>query len=120
MFECLEASKIDEDGIERVWATVDPYRTDELELGYGRQILLENNYAKNTYEIQEFKLIRGGNNYAGILEKGKEETKTVDEFKAWLLEKGYKDEEYCKRCWQCCSHNPWFSNPLCKYRKGED
>lgn len=94
MFEYLKANRIDGNGVKRVWATVDPFYVNKF--GNGKQICLENNYAKDLYEIQEFNLIHGSNHYVGVLERGKEETKTVNEFKAWLLGNGYTDDDYCR------------------------
>lgn len=94
MFEYLKASKVGKDGIEHVCASVNPFRIDDSGLGYGKTIVLINNYVKNTYEIQEHKLIHGCGQFVCSIEKGKEETKTVNEFRKWLLDNEYSDEDF--------------------------
>ncbi|GEM_PF-3329307 len=94
MFEYLEASKIGKDGIEYISANVNPYRIDERGLGNGKHIVLLNNHMKNTYAIEEHRHMHGFNYYVRSIESGKDETKTISEFKRWLVDKGYSDANF--------------------------
>lgn len=94
MFKYLEMSKINKAGTEHVSATVDPFNLDEDGLGYGKTIVLTNNHSKNTYEIKENRLIHGSSSFLRIIEKGKDETMGVEEFKRWLIDNGYSDKEF--------------------------
>lgn len=94
MFEYLKASSIGKDGIEYITASVSPYKIDKDGMGNGKTISLINNHIKNTYEIHENKHVHGFNYFVRSIEKGKDEIKTVGEFKTWLHNKGYSDENF--------------------------
>lgn len=94
MFEYLKPSYIGKDGIEYMSATVNPYRFDEDGRGSGKNIVLVNNHIKGTYTIEENKHVNGFNYLVRTIEKGNDETITIDEFKIWLIDKGYSDEEF--------------------------
>jgi hypothetical protein len=94
VFEYLEASSIDKNGIETICAKVNPYRIDENGLGNGKVIVMVNNYAKGTFEIEENRHVYGWGQFIRSIKKGKEETKTVSEFREWLINNGYSDEDF--------------------------
>jgi hypothetical protein len=94
MFKYLKMNKINKNGVERVSACVNPFRLDKNGLGYGKKITLTNNYVKNTYEIKECKLVHGCSYFVRTIEKGKEDTKTVHEFKKWLIDNNYSDKDF--------------------------
>ena len=56
MFEYINASTVGKDGIERITAKVNPCRFDNDGLINGKVLLLTNNYIKNNYKIEEFRL----------------------------------------------------------------
>lgn len=94
MFEYLEMSNISrKTGIESVHAKVDPYGIDEYGLCYGKAIALNNNHIKNTYEIMECRMEHGCNCFVRFIESGKDETKTINEFKKWLIDNDYSDKD---------------------------
>lgn len=94
MFEYLKASEVGKDGIEYISANVNPYWFDADGLGNGKSIVMVNNHIKNIYEIEELNHSHGCPQFIRTIEKGKDETKTVGEFKTWILNKGYFDENY--------------------------
>ncbi|MGN9161244.1 hypothetical protein [Clostridium sulfidigenes] len=96
MFEYIKASNIGKDGIEYIGATVNPYWLDDYGLGNGKLIVLTNNHIKNTYEIEEFRHVHGCPQFVNSIKKGKDEIKTVGEFKMWLINNGYSDEDFIK------------------------
>lgn len=96
MFKYLKMSKMNEDGTEHVCAKVGPFALDEDGLGQGKIITLTNNHANNTYEIVEGRLVRGRTHFIRVIEKGKEDTKTVDEFKCWLIRNNYCDKDFLR------------------------
>lgn len=94
MFEYLKMNKINKTGVEHVSATVNLFKLDEDGLGHGTTIVLTNNHAKNTYQIDENRLMRGSSSFVRIIERGKDETMGVEEFKKWLINNGYSDREF--------------------------
>lgn len=94
MFKYLKMNRINKAGTEHISATVDPFRLDENGLGYGKTIVLTNNHDKNTYEIVENRLTHGSSCFVRIIEKGKDETMGTEEFKRWLMDNGYSDEDF--------------------------
>lgn len=96
MFEYINASTVGKDGIERITAKVNPCRFDNDGLINGKVLLLTNNYIKNNYKIEEFRYVHGCSQFVKSIIKSKDETKTVNEFKTWLLDNEYSDEDFIK------------------------
>lgn len=94
MFEYLKASNIGADGIEYISVSVNPYKLDKDGLGNGKNIVLINNHIKNTYAIEENEHVHGCNYFVCSIEKGTDEVKTIGEFRKWLVDKGYSDENF--------------------------
>lgn len=88
----INRSLLDGCGIEHMGVCVDCI-LDSRNTCSGKRIILENDHIKNSYCIY----LMQGARYKKELQKGKDETLELIEFRRWLLEHGYDEDEHaCK------------------------
>ena len=84
MFDYVKMSSVNEDGIEQCFAWGD-YTEDIHGMACGVSYVLKNDYKNNSFKIEKIKHIAGYVRDFEVIEKGKEETLTIEEFKNWLV-----------------------------------